>query len=159
MRRNDVILIIVIVMLAIGGLTAFFITPSDPGDIAVVSYRDGRYEQEILRIDLRDGRYETLDENFVYRSDIDEEDPVLKRCFKEGEDVYCVLGDQGVVVIEYANGKVRVVEETSDYNLCRYQGDDDGFTNSPSRPLICLPNRITVRILARERDETIDFES
>lgn len=51
---------------------------------------------------------------------------------------YTVLGDNGEVVIEVSDNKIRVVEETSEKNLCSKQGYGD--------VIICLPNKIVIKV-------------
>ena len=51
---------------------------------------------------------------------------------------YSVIGDNGEVIIEVKNNKVRVLEETSENNLCSKQGYSD--------VIICLPNKIIIKV-------------
>lgn len=144
MRRNDIILIAVIIVVALSGIVALFFLQGESGSIALVSYRD----TPILRIDLADGSHEVLDETRVFRPAQDESHPVYRRCFAEPA-ITCVMGELGVVVIEHAEGRVRVIEETSPQNICRLQG----FTDSPYQPLTCLPNYIVITVLAEEEEQ------
>ncbi len=63
---------------------------------------------------------------------------------------YKVSGYNGDVILNASNGKVRVVEEISPLHICSYQG----WIDSPHEIIICLPNRIVVKI--EEQKEKID---
>lgn len=56
---------------------------------------------------------------------------------------YTVDGDLGDVVLEVMDKKIRVKEENSPKNIC----SKEGFISDSSRTLICLPNKIIVKIL------------
>ena len=60
---------------------------------------------------------------------------------KEGE--YVVEGELGEVVLEVKNNKIRVKKENSPRNIC----SKEGFIKDSSRSLICLPNKIIVKIV------------
>ena len=62
--------------------------------------------------------------------------------------IYEVNGDNGVVKIEVLNKKIRVIEETSNYNLCSKQG----FISSKGESIICLPNKIIIELPNDEID-------
>lgn len=144
MRRNDIILIIIIIIVALSGMVALFFLQSQTGSIALVSYRD----QPIIQIDLTDGSYEILDASRVFQPGSNESNPIYRRCFNEAE-ITCVMGELGVVVIEYDAGRVRVIEETSPQNICQLQG----FTDSPFHPLTCLPNYVVITVISDEENE------
>ena len=55
---------------------------------------------------------------------------------------YVVSGQLGDVILEVQNGKIRVKEENSPRHLCSLQG----YTNSSSKPIICLPNKIIIKV-------------
>ena len=144
MGRNDVLLIIVIISVALSGMVALFFLQNQTGSVALVSYRD----QPILQINLTDGSHEVLDASRVFIPDSNESNPTYRRCFTEAE-ITCVMGELGVVVIEYNAGRVRVIEETSPQNICRLQG----FTDSPFHPLTCLPNYVVITVINDEENE------
>lgn len=142
MKRNDLILIIILSVLAITGyfVMSYITNASNTSDgTANVYYNDSL----ILRIYLEDGDYDIVDQSYVETISIDDEDGYF----------YQVSGKNGIVVIEYLNNQVRVVEETSPKNICQYQG----LTSSPLYPLTCLPNKIIVIIRAKETNNPIDF--
>lgn len=58
----------------------------------------------------------------------------------------------GLVKIEAKDGKVRVVSETSRRNLCSIQGWSDSTTN----PIVCLPNNLYIKIEDVNSDEDVD---
>ncbi|MGM0436000.1 MAG: NusG domain II-containing protein, partial [Bacillota bacterium] len=53
-------------------------------------------------------------------------------------------GEDNTVTIGYDPEKhtVRVIDEVSPQNICQKQGE----TNSPLKPLTCLPNEVVIRI-------------
>lgn len=54
---------------------------------------------------------------------------------------YEVNGDNGKVIVEVLNKKIRVIEETSNKNLCSKQG----FIEKSYEMIICLPNKIYIK--------------
>lgn len=64
-------------------------------------------------------------------------------------DTYIVNGYNGDVVIEVLNKKIRVKEENSPLHICSKQG----FV-SDSTPIICLPNKIVIKIEEKEELDT-----
>lgn len=59
-----------------------------------------------------------------------------------GKKNYTVLGELGNVVIEQDDNKVRVVEENSPNHICSKQG----FIKESYEVLICLPNKVVIKI-------------
>ncbi len=55
---------------------------------------------------------------------------------------YEVEGYNGKVNIEVKNNKIRVKEETSPLHICSKQG----FVDSMFEPIICLPNKIVIKL-------------
>ena len=55
---------------------------------------------------------------------------------------YVVQGLLGDVVIEVKDKNIRVKEESSPKHLCSLQG----YTDSSSKPIICLPNKIVIKV-------------
>lgn len=62
---------------------------------------------------------------------------------------YEVNGYNGVVKLEVANGKIRVIEENSPLHLC----SKSGFIESSLETIICLPNKIVVEIDSKRKDD------
>ena len=56
---------------------------------------------------------------------------------------YVVDGDLGDVILEVKDRKIRVKEENSPLNIC----SKEGYIGDSSRTLICLPNKIIVKIV------------
>lgn len=67
-------------------------------------------------------------------------------------DTYVVEGLLGEVEIEVKDKKVRVVKENSPRNIC----SKEGYISDSSRPLICLPNKIVIKIVGNDKvDEVV----
>lgn len=62
---------------------------------------------------------------------------------------YVIDGELGDVVLEVKNRKIRVKEENSPKHIC----SKEGFIGDSSRTLICLPNKIIIKIVG---DNDID---
>lgn len=60
------------------------------------------------------------------------------------DSVYSVEGLNGEVVLEVNNGRVRIIKETSPNNICSKMG----YIDKSYETLICLPNKIVVKINA-----------
>ena len=56
---------------------------------------------------------------------------------------YTVEGALGDVVLEVKDGKIRVKSENSPKNIC----SKEGYIGDSSRTLICLPNKIIIKIV------------
>lgn len=56
---------------------------------------------------------------------------------------YIIDGQLGKVVLEVENNMIRVKEENSPLHIC----SKEGFIGDSSRTLICLPNRIIIKII------------
>lgn len=61
-------------------------------------------------------------------------------------------GPLGVTRVEVHNGFVRIIQSPCRLQLCRRMGQ----TRSASRSLVCIPNRIRVRIIGADSEEAID---
>lgn len=66
---------------------------------------------------------------------------------KDGK--YEAQGYLGKIVMEVSNNKIRVVEENSPKHLCSLQGYSD------SSPIICLPNKIIIKIVNNDIDGVV----
>ncbi|MDR3091080.1 MAG: NusG domain II-containing protein [Clostridiales bacterium] len=58
----------------------------------------------------------------------------------------------GGVVVEIKGGKAGITRSTCPNQLCVRQG----FTDSPSKPLVCLPNKVSVTIEKAGAPEGVD---
>ncbi len=148
MKRSDKILLSVVFILALIGFAGILWLQSalsDDDAIAIVSYDN----TPIMEIYLSDGDYTIIDPSRIVRADalgvVNDSSSPYQGCFEE-TNTYCVMGENGPVVIQYDNNRVSVIYETSPYNLCRNHGP----TNSPARPITCLPNLVTIRIESQE---------
>lgn len=75
------------------------------------------------------------------------ENKVIKRIDLRIDSTYTVNGYNGEVVIEVKDNKIRVKEEKSPLHICSRQG----FV-SDSTPIICLPNKIIIKIENKSND-------
>ena len=79
-------------------------------------------------------------------------DEVLRIDLKDkSQRTYTVNGYNGDILIETIDGKVRVVDEISPKHLCSKQG----FINSSSDSIICLPNKVVIEITSDEVDTVV----
>lgn len=65
------------------------------------------------------------------------------------DDIYKVKGYLGDVTIEVLDNKIRVIDETSNRNLCSKQG----FVDNINESIICLPNKIVIEF---DNEEKLD---
>lgn len=79
-----------------------------------------------------------------------ENELLLKIDLTTDEQTYKVKGYNGPVFIKAGNGKIMIDEENSPKHLCSKQG----YISKPSESIICLPNKIIVKIEAK--DDNID---
>lgn len=66
---------------------------------------------------------------------------------------YTVKGYLGNVVIEVKDKKVRVKDEVSPKHLC----SKEGYTDSSLKPIICLPNKIIIKIVNNEEIDGVVY--
>ncbi len=139
MKKSDIILIAVILVVALGTWILFRQLNNEAAvenGVAVVYYNDSR----ILEIELQDGSYTIYDSTRII--EIDRENFIYH---VEGSNPYGVT-------IKYENNKVRVIDEESPKHICQTQG----WTNSTLSPLTCLPNNIIIVIKAPTSDDLPD---
>lgn len=137
MKKADIILILTIGVLALVGW--FVVRTIEQNSIpengvAYVVYNN----QPILEIELSDGSFTVLQQQYVY----DTTTPFI----------YIVEGTNGPVTIEYNNGSVRVIDEISPRNICQ----DQGWSNTPFKPITCLPNNLVIIIKDESTPSQID---
>lgn len=77
-----------------------------------------------------------------------ENDVILSESLNK-DNIYEVKGYNGIVKIEVKDNKIRVIEETSNYHICKNQG----FISKSNETLVCLPNKIVIKI---ENDKKLD---
>lgn len=73
---------------------------------------------------------------------------------QEGRDEYVdVLGVNGVTRVHLRDGQVSIVESACPDKTCVARG----WSKRPSKQLICLPNRVIVKIVGVEEEADIDL--
>lgn len=72
------------------------------------------------------------------------EDKIIMKIDMNINKEYTVSGFLGEVVIEVKDKMVRVKEENSPKHLC----SKEGFTNDSLKPIICLPNKIVIKVVS-----------
>lgn len=133
MKKSDIILIAVLLVIAVASWFAFKQLTEDStveDGIAVVYFNSDK----ILEISLVDGSHKVIDQSRIIEINTTE-----KTYHVEGSNPYGVL-------IQYENNKVRVIDEESPKHICQTQG----WTNSTLYPLTCLPNNIVISIESSE---------
>lgn len=80
------------------------------------------------------------------------EDELILSIHLDDDGEYNVDGELGDVVLEVKDGMIRVKSENSPKNIC----SKGGYIGDSSRTLICLPNKIIVKIVGeREMDGVV----
>lgn len=69
------------------------------------------------------------------------------------DEEYTVGGELGDVVLEVKDGMIRVKKENSPKNIC----SKEGFIGDSSRALICLPNKIIVKIVGENKIDGVVY--
>lgn len=156
--KRDLILIASLVLI-VGIIFILYYSLKDEPEAAIVSYES----IVLFELSMDNGKYKQATETFnaeflpEIKEDklfIDNEEFTL---LQEGygvlkfENNYFVKGKLGFVHIEYnkTTKKIRVVEETSPYNICSNQG----YSNNA--PIVCLPNYISIKFSKSEVDEIL----
>lgn len=75
---------------------------------------------------------------------------VLKVNLNENKE-YKVDGYNGEVIIIVNNGKIKVDQEKSPLHLCSKQG----YISKTYETIVCLPNKISIKIVGNEELDTI----
>ncbi len=143
MKKTDIILLSSIAFIAILAYIIIRISVGSSEIVdgsAVVVFKD----KEILEIFLEDGSYKIKDTSIGITVD---EDNFLFTIPNTNGDNH--------LVIEYKDNKVRVIEETSPQNICQLQG----WSNSPLKPITCLPNNLVILIKAKDPNGIDDITS
>ena len=155
-KKTDVILLSTVAIIALIGFFGILwlqATLSDDDGVAAVYHENTL----IMEIYLSDGSYMIFNPERIVRADAlgvaDDPSSPYRDCF-EVDNIYCVMGENGPVVIAYSNNRVTVIYETSPYNYCRNHGP----TNSPARPITCLPNLISIRIETQDAPDDAYIE-
>jgi len=97
---------------------------------------------------------------FLYKKDSDNK---LAKVYYENEVIltidltlkeekeYIVKGYNGDVTIKTKDGKIKVDSEKSPLNLCSKQG----YISSSNEVIVCLPNKIIIKIEDKETVDTV----
>ena len=76
-----------------------------------------------------------------------ENEVILTIDLSEEEKEYNVKGYNGNVKIKAGNGRIKVIEETSEKHLCSKQG----YIEESYETIVCLPNKIVIKITSSEK--------
>lgn len=153
------LLLIGILILIVGIIFVLYYSLKEEAEVAVVSYDN----TALFEIDMENGVFKgkTTSYNASVMPEIKGENlyvgDELFTSLKEGDGVlvfndnYFVKGKLGYVKIQYnpTTKKIRVVEETSPYNICSNQG------YSSEAPIVCLPNYVSIKFSKSELDEIV----
>lgn len=119
-NKYDIFVIAFTVCLIIISIILSFVNSKSDANIVVI-----RYDNEIVhKMNLE------VDETFTMKK----------------EDYELLLGD---LTIQVKNGKVAVVEQTSNHNYCEIMGE----VNKPGTAIICAPNGVVVTIKGKENND------
>lgn len=66
-------------------------------------------------------------------------------------NTYTVNGENGEVIIEVLDNKIRVNEENSPYHLCSKQG----YISKQGESIVCLPNKIIIKLPNNDLDTEV----
>lgn len=157
---RDVILIGIFII-AVGIVALVMALNREQGETALI-----KYENKLLfEVNMQTGNFTANTE--VYKKEVEDSliisedfqflyiEGIPFRNLEIGEGVlvignhYYIMGKLGIVHIEYnpTMKKIRVVDETSPYNICSKQGYSD------NAPIVCLPNLIYITF----SDSEVDF--
>ena len=128
MKISDILLVVFLGIISV--FSVFWVQDlqarsADANGVAMVIYQN----QPILEVSLGSEEYRILRPEHVLQINI-------------YEGLFTVTGTLGPIVLQRENQMIRVISQTSPENICEIQG----ATNSPLKPLTCLPNELIVRI-------------
>lgn len=112
-NKHDFIVLGAVLFLIIFSVISIFSNNSSEDNIVVIRYDN----QVVHKMNLQ------IDETFTMKK----------------EDFELLLGD---LVVEVKNGKVAVIEQTSNHNFCEIMGEVD----KPGTAIICAPNGVVITI-------------
>lgn len=119
-NKYDIFVIAFTICLIIVSIILSFVNSKSDANVVVI-----RYDNEIVhKMNLE------IDETFTMKK----------------EDYELLLGD---LTIQVKNGKVAVVEQTSNHNYCEIMGE----VNKPGTAIICAPNGVVVTIEGKENND------
>ena len=128
MKISDILLVVILAIISV--FSVFWVQDlqarsADANGVAIVIYQN----QPILEVNLGSEEYRILRPEHVLQINLN-------------EGLFTVTGTLGPIVLQRENQMIRVISQTSPENICEIQG----ATNSPLKPLTCLPNELIVRI-------------
>lgn len=144
---RDSLLIGIVVMVVII-IYLISIINRKPSEVATINYDN----KPLFSVSLSDGKfgantdvYEATSMPKIKEGKLYVNDELFTKLEKGNgvlvyENYYVILGNLDYVMIEYnsQNKTIRVLEETSPYNICSTQGESKGA------PIVCLPNLVTI---------------
>ncbi|MGI6360626.1 MAG: hypothetical protein ACOX02_06370 [Acholeplasmatales bacterium] len=144
--RDSLLIGIVVMVIAIIYLIS--VINRKPGEVATINYDN----KPLFSVSLSDGKFGANTDVYEVTSMPKIEDGKLYindelfTKLEKGKGVlvyqnyYVILGNLDYVMIEYnsRNKTIKVLKETSPYNICSTQGESKGA------PIICLPNLVTI---------------
>lgn len=144
--RDSLLIGIVVMVIAIIYLIS--VINRKPSEVATVNYDN----KPLFSVNLDDGKiaaktevYEATSMPKIEEGKLYVNDELFTK-LEKGHGVliyknyYVILGNLDYVMIEYnsRNKTIKVLEETSPYNICSTQGESKGA------PIVCLPNLVTI---------------
>jgi hypothetical protein len=120
-----------------------------------INLTDGTLKTDPLEVVIISTEAPRIEDNLIWVNDYEfyelEMGSGLVRYQTGDETYYYIQGNLGYVVILYDQSKkqIKIDQETSPYNICSKQGWSD------TKPIICLPNFVTIEFNDTEADVSI----
>lgn len=120
-----------------------------------INLTDGTLKTDPLEVVIISTEAPRIEDNLIWINDYEfyelEMGSGLVRYQTGDETYYYIQGNLGYVVILYDQSKkqIKIDQETSPYNICSKQGWSD------TKPIICLPNFVTIEFNDTEADVSI----
>ena len=120
-----------------------------------INLTDGTLKTDPLEVVIISTEAPRIEDNLIWINDYEfyelELGSGLVRYQTGDETYYYIQGNLGYVVILYDQSKkqIKIDQETSPYNICSKQGWSD------TKPIICLPNFVTIEFNDTEADVSI----
>ncbi len=120
-----------------------------------INLTDGTLKTDPLEVVIISTEAPRIEDNLIWVNDYEfyelEMGSGLVRYQTRDETYYYIQGNLGYVVILYDQSKkqIKIDQETSPYNICSKQGWSD------TKPIICLPNFVTIEFNDTEADVSI----
>lgn len=120
-----------------------------------INLTDGTLKTDPLEVVIISTEVPRIEDNLIWINDYEfyelEMGSGLVRYQTGDETYYYIQGNLGYVVILYDQSKkqIKIDQETSPYNICSKQGWSD------TKPIICLPNFVTIEFNDTEADVSI----